>query len=189
MIQFLNRRWLLIVSALLAVFVLAACGGPPPVTSWPGYSVPGDIAYLAAASELAAIDISGTFVGSLRGWPLKSPDATMGYYSQPALSPDGKTMYVGTEQMNGNEGKLMAFVNVDRAAEQNPTLEWTYPLTDTDPIPGNIYGAIVLDNDQIFFADGKGQVFALDAQTGQPRSEPTNEPEMSMAASSLAAAR
>ncbi len=169
LIQFLNRRWLLIVFALLAMFVLAACGGPPPVTSWPGYSAPAGVAYLASSSELAAIDITGAAVGPLRGWPLKSPSATIGYYSQPALSADGKTMYVGTEQMNGNDGKLMAFVNVDRAAEQNPTLQWTYPLTDTDPIPGNIYGAIVLDNNQIYFADGKGQVFALDAQTGQLR--------------------
>ncbi len=154
---------------MFAVFVLAACSGSTPVTSWPGYSVPADVAYLASANQLAALDISGTVVGPLHGWPLPSPNATIGYYSAPALSPDGKTMYVGTEQANGNDGKLLAFVNVSRTAEQTPTLQWAYPLAETDPIPGNIYGTIVLDNNQIFFADGKGQVFALDAQTGQQR--------------------
>ncbi len=168
MIQFLYRRWLLIVSILVAVLVLAACGGPPPVTSWPGYLVTKDTAYLASANELNAIDLSGNVVGPLRGWPWKSPNAALGYYTQPALSPDGKTLYVGTAEMNGNQGTLEAFVNVERNAEQNPAPSWTYPLTTTDLMPGNIYGAIVLDNNVLYFADGKGLVFAIDAQSGQP---------------------
>lgn len=170
LIQFLHRRWLFIVTALIASFILAACGGPPPVTSWPGYTVTNDdIAYLASSSGLGAIDLKGTIVGPLRGWPLPSPNATIGYYSRPALSPDGKTLYVGTEQMNGNQGALEAFTNIERSAEQNPTLLWSYPFTTTDPLPGNIYGAIVYDNGVVYFADGKGQVFALDAQSGHPR--------------------
>ena len=66
--------------------------------------------------------------------------------------------------MNGNSGLVQAWINVERGAQTAPTIKWTYPFTDTDYIPGNIYGAVVLDNDGVlYFGDGKGSVYALEA--------------------------
>ena len=151
------------------MLLLAACGGAPPVTSWPGYIVQDNLAYLASADQLIALDIKAdTPAVPLIGWPVKSPNASFGYYARPALAPDGKTLYVGTEQMNGNSGHVEAWVNIERGAQQAPTLKWTYPLTTTDPVPGNIYGAVVLADDALYFGDGTGQVMALSAETGRP---------------------
>lgn len=152
------------------MLLLAACGGAAPVTSWPGYTVPNNTAYLASSDELLAIDVTGDTAGApLIGWPQKAPSAGIGYYAQPALSPDGKTLYVATEQSNGNNGIVQAWVNVERGVQTAPAVKWTYPLTDTDYIPGNIYGAVVLDNGVLYVADGKGSVFALNAETGRPK--------------------
>ncbi len=169
MIRFLARRWLLIVSLVVLTFVLAACGGPPPVTSWPGYVVRDNTAYLASSSELVAVEIGGDTAGvQLVGWPVNSPNAALGYYATPALAPDGKTLYVATEQMNGNAGQVQAWVNVERGAQTAQTMKWTYPLTTTDYIPGNIYGAVVLNDGVLYFGDGKGYVVALKAEDGRP---------------------
>ncbi len=169
MIRFIARRWLLIVSLVALPFILAACGGPPPVTSWPGYTVRESTAYLASANELAAVNISGdTAAVDLVGWPIKPSNAALGYYATPALSDDGKTMYVATEQLNGNAGQVQAWINIERGTQLGQTTKWTYPLTTTDYIPGNIYGAVVLNEGVLYFGDGKGMVFALKAEDGRP---------------------
>ncbi len=150
--------------------LLAACGGAPPVTSWPGYTIPNNTAYLASADELVAIDVMGDTAGApLIGWPQKSPNAGIGYYAQPALAPDGKTLYVATETMNGNSGLVQAWINVERGTQTAPIIKWSYPFTETDYYPGNIYGAVVLDNGVLYFGDGNGSVYALDAETGRPK--------------------
>jgi len=168
LIRFITRRWLLVVSLVVLPFVLAACGGPPPVTSWPGYIVQEDTAYLASANQLVAVNVGGDTAGvQLVGWPVSSPNAALGYYATPALAPDGKTLYVATEQMNGNSGQVQAWVNIERGTQTAPATKWTYPLTTTDYIPGNIYGAVVLDEDVLYFGDGKGSVFAVNAENGR----------------------
>jgi hypothetical protein len=53
---------------------------------------------------------------------VKSPNASVGYYAQPAIAPDGKTLYVGTEQANGNQGALEALGNMNVTPIVNPTL-------------------------------------------------------------------
>jgi outer membrane protein assembly factor BamB len=168
LIRFIARRWLLIVSLIVFTFVLAACGGAPPVTSWPGYVVRESTAYLASANELIAVELGGDTAGvALVGWPVQTPNSAQGYYTTPSLAPDGKTMYVGTEQTNGNNGQVQAWVNIERGTQAGPAMKWSYPLTSTDYIPGNIYGAIVLSDGALYFGDGKGMVFAINADTGR----------------------
>jgi outer membrane protein assembly factor BamB len=169
LIRIIARRWLLIVSLMAVVLVVAACGGPPPVTSWPGYIVQEDIAYLASASQLSAVLVGGDTAGvPLVGWPVPAPDAAHGFYATPALAPDGKTLYVATEQTNGNSGQVQAWVNVERGTQAAPTIKWTYPQTTTQYLPGNIYGAMVLSDGVLYTGDGKGAVFALRAEDGRP---------------------
>jgi outer membrane protein assembly factor BamB len=159
----------LLVSLVVLTFVAAACGGAPAVNSWPGYTIRENTAYLASANQLIAVELGGDFAGAaLVGWPVQSQNAALGYYATPALAPDGQTLYVATEQVNGNAGQVQAWVNVERGTQAAPAIKWTYPLTTTDYIPGNIYGAVVLSDGTLFFGDGKGSVFALDAENGRP---------------------
>ncbi len=154
---------------MVLTFVLAACSGAAPVTSWPGYVVRADTAYLASSNQLSAVNIGGDTAGvQLVGWPIPSPDAARGYYAMPSISEDGTILYVGTEQMNGNSGQVQAWANVARGTQTAPSIKWTYPQTTTDYIPGNIYGAVVLDGDALFFGDGKGSIYALKAADGRP---------------------
>jgi outer membrane protein assembly factor BamB len=77
-------------------------------------------------------------------------------------------LYVATETTNGNTGQVQAWTNVQRGAQAAPSIEWTYPMTSTDYVPGNMYGAVVLDEDVLYLSDGKGAVFALNAENGRP---------------------
>ena len=108
----------------------------PRSPDWPGYTIRENTAYLASANELIAVELGGDTAGvQLVGWPVQSPNAALGYYTTPALAPDGKTLYVGTEQNNGNNGQVQAWGNVERGTQAAPALKWTYPLTTTDYTP------------------------------------------------------
>ena len=89
-------------------------------------------------------------------------------------------------------GQVQAWINVERGTQTAPALKWTYPLTTTDYIPGNIYGAVVLNDGVLYFGDGKGMVYAINAETGRPigrlRSRPrraSGRPSLSMIRTSM----
>ncbi len=65
-------------------------------------------------------------------------------------------------------GQVQAWINVERGTQTAPALKWTYPLTTTDYIPGNIYGAVVLSDGVLYFGDGKGMVLAAERRNWPP---------------------
>jgi outer membrane protein assembly factor BamB len=160
------KRWFPSVVLLLVATILAGCGGAPPSTSWPGYVVRGDKAYVASSDQILELDVTSNIADVKRQgwkWPTGNSSAGVGYHSQPALSPDGKTLYFGADSLTGNSGAVFA-LDIDLV-----TLKWTYPLTNTDVLPGNIYGGVVLADDSLYFAGNNGLLFALNAATGRPR--------------------
>jgi len=161
----LSKRWFAIALLLVLATLLAGCGGPPPVTSWPGYVVTGNTAYLASSDQIIELDVSPNIADVKRQtWSAKPVNnAGIGYHSQPALSPDAKTLYFGSDSLTGNSGVVFA---LDLELVQ---LKWTYPATTTDVTIGNVYGGVVLDNETLYFADNHGLLYALDATTGRPR--------------------
>jgi outer membrane protein assembly factor BamB len=150
--------------AFLLLTALTACGGPPPITSWPGYIVKGDSAYVASSDQILEIDTSPDIADVKRQvWSVKPVNnASIGYHSQPSLSEDGKVLFFGSDALTGNSGTVFA-LDINQVK-----IKWTYPLTDTDPQPGSIFGGIVRDGNVLYFAGGHGDVFALDAETGLP---------------------
>lgn len=159
----MSRRWAAIALLLVLATLLAGCGGPPPVTSWPGYVVNGNKAYLASSDQIIELDVSPNIADVKRQtWSAKPVNnAGIGYHSQPALSPDGKTLYFGSDSLTGNSGVVFA---MDIELVQ---LKWTYPATTTDVTAGNIFGGVVLADNALYFGDNHGLLFALDATTGQ----------------------
>lgn len=170
--RFSLHRWFAVALFVVLMIVLTACGGGPPVTSWPGMVVHGNIAYVASSDQITAIDVSpGTAAAKrqLQGWPYKPTNTSVIFNSQPAISPDGKTLYVGADPLSGNAGMVIALNDVSPGPANTITPKWTYPVTQTDPNPGNVYGGIVLVSDTVYFAGGNGLLFALDAESGRPR--------------------
>lgn len=164
MIHLLKRRWSAIALMMVSMSLLAACGGAPPVTSWPGMTVDGSTAYVASSDQILAIDTSPDTPDTGRQkWIFKPGSSGIAFQSQPALSDDRKVLYLGTDSITGNSGAVIAL----DLTVKNITVTWAYPMTNTDFSPGNIYGGIVLANGKLFFADGLGQLFALDANTGR----------------------
>lgn len=168
----LSKRWFAIALLLVLATLLAGCGGPPPVTSWPGYVVTGNTAYLASSDQIIELDVSPNIADVKRQtWSAKPVNnAGIGYHSQPALSSDAKTLYFGSDSLTGNSGVVFA---LDLELVQ---LKWTYPATTTDVTIGNIYGGVILDNETLYFADNHGLLYALDAATGRPRWEKPFDP-------------
>lgn len=161
----ISKRWLTIALLLVLATLLAACGGAPPVTSWPGYVVNGNKAYVASSDQIIELDVSPNIADVKRQtWSAKPVNnAGITYHSQPALSPDGKTLYFGSDSVSGNSGEVFA-LDIDLVQ-----LKWTYPATATDVLPGNIYGGVVLADDALYFAGNNGLLFSVDAATGRPR--------------------
>ena len=166
MIQLLSRRWTAVALLIVLLGLLTACGGAPPANSWPGLLVDGTSAYVASSDQILGLDTSPDIsdnLRQLRGWPLKpSNNPGVAYHSQPALSDDHKTLYLGTDAVTGDSGAIIA-VNLDTL-----TLKWTYPMTETDPNPGNIYGGIVQISNTLYLAGGNGYLMALSATNGLP---------------------
>ncbi len=173
MIQRLSRRWFVVASFFVLMLLLAGCSGAPVVTSWPGMVVQNDIAYVASSDHLFAVNISPDVADAKRQeWVYPSaPAQGVAFHSQPAISPDGKVLYMGSDALTGNAGAVIALDTVRVA------VKWTYPMTDTDLNPGSVYGGIVLISDTVYFAGGHGLVFALDAETGRPRWSKSLDPE------------
>ena len=163
--QIILKRGFPLVLLWLVATILAGCGGAPPVTSWPGYVVSGDKAYVASSDQILELDVTPNVADVKRQtWSAKPVNnAGIGYHSQPALSIDGKTLYFGSDAVTGNSGVVFA-LDLDLVA-----LKWTYPTTSTDVPPGNIYGGVVLAGDALYFAGNNGLLFSLEAATGQSR--------------------
>jgi outer membrane protein assembly factor BamB len=161
LIQLLKRRWFAIALMMVLASLLAACaGGPPPVTSWPGMVMQNNTAYIASSDQIYALDVQPNIAPNLRllrGWPFK---LTTVAYGQPALSADGKKLYLGTDTASGNSGTILAF---DTEAV---TVTWSFPAPGATIKLGSVYGGVILTKNKLFFADGNGLLFALNAADG-----------------------
>jgi eukaryotic-like serine/threonine-protein kinase len=159
LIQLLKRRWFAIALMMVLMSLLAACGGPPPVSSWPGMVVRDNIAYIASSDQVYALDVATNVDAKRQVWVIKPSNLA---YGQPALSEDGKKLYVATDAVAGNSGAVVALDT------EQVTVTWSFPTPEMNIKLGSVYGGVVLANDKLFFADGNGLLFAVNATNGTP---------------------
>ncbi len=80
-------RAFLVILILCAAVLVSACSGTAGNTSWPGVSVDSSTAYVAYGTQLYAINLDS---GSQKwAYPAKA-DASMTFYTAPALTADGQ---------------------------------------------------------------------------------------------------
>ncbi len=159
MIQLLKRRWFAIALMVLLMSVLAGCSGASAVNSWPGMVVRDNTAYIASSDQVYALDVATNVDAKRQVWVIKPSNLA---YGQPALSADGKRMYLSTNAVTGNSGAVVA-LDTDLV-----TVTWSFPTPDMNIKLGSVYGGVVLANDKLFFADGTGRLLALNAASGTP---------------------
>lgn len=150
----LIRRVLLLLAVLIGVGVtLSGCYGRSQPMGWSGASIAGDNVFAGSlAGRLVGLDKAD---GSLlwldeeAGIPGTS-ESKVAIYGTPTA--DGELVYFA-----GYNGKVYAFVL------QNGALRWVYPRE------GNlapIVGGLVISQGKIYFGCADGNVYALDAATG-----------------------
>jgi len=90
-----RRRTPLFLAALALAVLLGACSGQLPSTSWPGLSVSDTTAYLANGQFVFAIDVQN---GTLRWRYPEKAAAGMTFYSDPAITADGRLVLAGSDK-------------------------------------------------------------------------------------------
>jgi len=89
-----NKHSPVILTLLLAAFLLAGCGGEIYAsTGWPGLTVQGNTAYLAYDTHVYAIDLNSNGTEKWR-FPNES-DARITFFAPPTITPDGQLIVGG----------------------------------------------------------------------------------------------
>jgi outer membrane protein assembly factor BamB len=148
---------------LLAVMLvlgslLTACGNRSLAsTDWPGLTVQGDTAYLAAGTYVYAINIANgqetTVTLADKTAPLRFPSDGRGgpFYGNPAFTSDGQ-MIVGSANINDRKHPLFSANATDLATK------WIYQEQAKDIW---LSGALIL-NDVIYAPNSDGGLYAFD---------------------------
>lgn len=188
----LGRLGLILTLGLL----LAACGGQPPMTTWPGLAANDQLAFVAAHQQLYAVHISGDNY-SKAAWTFPAqPDGNIGgFAASPAVGPniivvpaDGPSgRYSGAVfGLNPENGQQIWCLALDAKAAGRlancpaPADASTAPGQITIPIIGvslslatpednRVTDRVTLASDTAFFGLNNGKVYAVDALTGKTK--------------------
>jgi outer membrane protein assembly factor BamB len=176
-------------------FLLAACGGTPPMTTWPGLAANDQLAYVAAHQYVYAVHVSGDNY-SKEAWrfPLQA-DATIGNFSAaPAVGPD---VVIAAAEGPANEYSGLVFglspdsgeklwclvlgsATVEKAAAYGcqapadvgaarPKFLGLIDLSLTPREDDRVTEQVSLYGDTAYFGLNNGKVYAVDALTGKPK--------------------
>ncbi len=183
----LGRLGLILILGLL----LAACGGTPPMTTWPGLAANDQLAFIAAHQQLYAVHISGDNY-SKAAWTFPAqPDANIGNFAAtPAVGPnvivvaaDGpSSRYSGSVYgLNPDNGQQIWCLALDAKAAarlpncpapadtnaSGPTLPFGISLAA--PQDDRVIDKVALAGDTAYFGLNNGKVYAVDAMTGKTK--------------------
>lgn len=160
---------------------LAACGATP-ASSWPGLAVRGNIAYVASNQQMHAVDLdTGKAAWS---FPEKADNAIGTLYSEPGADED--IIVVGAEGpansfsgalygINPNTGTPVWCLAFDAKGADRTKCPLADGQTSSSLLGGlvstpkdtRLMGGITLTDSVAYFGLSSGEVFAVDAQTGQ----------------------
>jgi outer membrane protein assembly factor BamB len=191
----LNRVSLGRIGLILTLgFLLAACGGQAPMTTWPGLAANDQLAFVAAHQNLYAVHIWGdnyskeawrfpveanANVGSFSASPAVGPDIVVAAADGPTGKYSGAVF--GLNAKDGNQlwclaldGKAAARLNNCPAPADVSTApgEFTVPiiglpLSLATPQDNRVMDRVTLAGDTAYFGLNNGKVYAVDALTGK----------------------
>jgi outer membrane protein assembly factor BamB len=148
--------------ALLSILISACSGGAGISTSWHGLASNKDTAYLAAGTQVYAIDVN---TGSEK-WRFPEKANPKGFYTNPVLTPDGQLL------VPSYDNKLYS-LNPATGAEN-----WNFPDAHN-----RLVGSPLVTNDMIYQPSSDGYIYALDMTGKLVWKQETSEPLLAQPAS------
>jgi outer membrane protein assembly factor BamB len=189
----LGRLGLILTLGLL----LAACGGQPPMTTWPGLAANDQLAFVAAHQQLYAVHISGdNYSKAAWAFPAAADPNNIGnFVASPAVGPnviiaaaDGPSgRYSGAVfGLNPENGQQIWCLALDaKAAGRLPNCpapadvsaasgEIKIPIIGLSlslaaPEDNRVTDRVTLAGDTAYFGLNNGKVYAVDAMTGKTK--------------------
>ncbi len=174
-------------------FLLAACGGAPPMTSWPGLAANDQLAFVAAHQNLYAVNVSGdnyskeawrfpaaidNNIGAFSASPAVGADVIVAAAEGPINSYSGAVF--GLDPKNGQQLWCMALDSKAAGRLPNcpapsdvtaPSGELSLPfgisLSLAAPQDNRVMVQIALAGDTAYFGLNNGKVYAVNAMTGK----------------------
>jgi outer membrane protein assembly factor BamB len=189
----LNRVSLGRIGLILTLgFLLAACGGQPAMTTWPGLAANDQLAFVAAHQQLYAVHVSGDNY-SKEAWRFPAAaDGNVGAFSaSPAVGPkivvvaaDGPaSKYSGAVfGVNLDDGKQLWCLALDTAAAgrlnncpapadvsaaASNLFGIALPFSLATPQDNRVMDRVTLAGDTAYFGLNNGKVYAVDALSGK----------------------
>jgi outer membrane protein assembly factor BamB len=159
---------------LLMGVVLSGCAGAPVSQNWPGLTLDGDTVYAISGSpqEVYMLDAeTGTTKATFRPQGLGDSRGAVNYWSPVTLG--GGLAYAGFSQEKSEANGLYAF---DPATGQQ---QWRFAV-DSQILPAPAYVDGI-----VYFGSTDKNVYAVDAETGQPKPGWSFEAESAIWASPL----
>lgn len=127
---------------VLGGLLLAACSGGVTATTYPGLTISGDVAYIASAGQVRAVNLTdGTIPWR---FPADKADPTRLYYAAPIVTQD--RIYIEN------------YLGEIYALDLNGKATWNAPFSVSK---GRWYSAPILYNGDLYGANGDGSFYAI----------------------------
>ena len=137
-IQKILPLFILVIAGLL----LAACSGGATATTYPGLTISGDVAYIASAGQVRAVNLTdGTIPWR---FPADKADATRLYYAAPIVTQD--RVYIAN------------YLGEIYALDLSGKATWNAPFSVSK---GRWYSAPILFNGELYGANGDNSFYAI----------------------------
>lgn len=147
----IKNSLLFLTLAIIAILLSACAGGATAASSWPGFSVDDQYAYVAYNTQVYAIDLSNG--SEISRYP-SEPNNSITFYAEPAMSDDGQLIVGGYDEilysLNPETGQYMS-ENWTFDAAQNRFIAASLV------VDGNIYAPAADENLYALDMDGRLQ--------------------------------
>lgn len=141
-----NKHFILFFALAIIAIALSACaGGATAASSWPGFTVDDQYAYVAYNTQVYAVDLSN---GSEKSRYPSEPNNNITFYAEPKLSQDGQLIIGGYDRV---------LYSLDPETGQYMTENWTFNEAENRYIAG----ALVIDGN-IYAPAADENLYALD---------------------------
>ena len=158
--QFRSGKPHLIIIALVAIFLLQACG-VQQTGNWPSISAKDSRVYVAYRQEVIALDVDD----KSEAWRFQG-EGSVEFYAPPAPITDGDTIYLAdfgrTAGLFAGGGLIVSMYAIEDGASNPIQTQWVRE----DQVTGRIVSGLLIEGDTIYTGTSNNQIIAVDGTNG-----------------------